>query len=117
MTLKIFISKIKSNQKVSFKDAMAVIKESYQYTPTSFTNGLGEQEITNEAGTNEGSCKIFAFAQLQQLDQQQALSLFGDYYQDVLNDPNGTSHQNIRNFMQYGWAGIQFNAQNTLRMK
>ena len=96
---------------------MAVINESYQYTPTTFTNGLGEQAVTNEAGTNEGSCKIFAFAQLQQLDQQQTLSLFGDYYQDVLNDPNGTSHQNIRNFMQYGWAGIQFDEQNTLRMK
>lgn len=96
---------------------MAILKESYKYTPTKFINGLGEQVVTNEAGTNEDSCKIFAFAQLQQLDQQQTLSLFGDYYQDVLNDPNGTEHQNIRNFMQYGWAGIQFNGQNTLHLK
>lgn len=117
MTSNSFINRLKSNQKVSFKDTMSTINESYQYTPTSFINGLGEQAVTNAAGTNEGSCKIFAFAQLQQLDQQQTLSLFGDYYQDVLNDPNGTSHQNIRNFMRYGWAGIQFKGKNTLRLK
>jgi len=46
---------------------------------------------------------------LHELDQQQTLNLFGDYYRlDVLNDPQGTGHQNIRNFMADGWAGISF---------
>ena len=118
MSLHTFITKIKSGQKVSFDDTMAVINESYHYTPTSFSNGLGNDCLNNDAGTNEGSCKIFAFAKLNQLDKTQTLNLFGDFYhQDVLNDPDGTGHQNIRNFMHYGWEGIQFSKQNTLRLK
>lgn len=115
MDLNTFIEKVKSNQQVSFDDTMAIINEHYQYTPTTFSNGLGDNAITNAAGTNEGSCKIFAFAQLNQLNQTQTLNLFGDFYhQDVLTEPNGSSHQNIRNFMQSGWDGIQFQQANTL---
>jgi len=108
MSLTSFIEKIKSNTAVSFDETIAVITENYHYQPTEFSNGLGEQSLVNQAGTNEGSCKIFSFAQINRLDQPQTLSLFGDYYRDVLNDPHGTGHQNIRNFMQYGWDGIHF---------
>ena len=73
--------------------------------------------MTNAAGSNEGSCKIFAFALHQQLTPEQTLNLFGDYYQDVLNDPNGTSHQNIRNFMHSGWTGIKFASPDALVIK
>ncbi|WP_428354103.1 HopJ type III effector protein [Methyloprofundus sp.] len=117
MTLNIFVNKVKSSQEINFADSMHIINEFYDYTPTRFSNGLGNQAVINEASTNEGSCKIFAFAQLQQLDQEQTLKLFGEYYQEVLNDPQGTGHQNIRNFMHSGWGGIQFNEQNTLRLK
>ena len=118
MHLDTFISKVKANKFISFDDTMACINELYVYTPTSFTNGIEENSINNLAGTNEGSCKIFAFATLNQLDELQTLNLFGDFYhQDVLNDPNGNGHQNIRNFMQYGWKGIQFSGPNTLRLK
>ncbi len=117
MPLNTFINKIKANQPVSFDDTMTIINDSYHYTPTTFINGLGEFAIINTAGSNEGSCKIFAFAKLQQLDQKQTLNLFGEYYQDVLKDPDGASHQNIRNFMQYGWKGIKFSEQDTLRLK
>ncbi|MBL6985446.1 MAG: HopJ type III effector protein [Methylobacter sp.] len=109
MSLISFIEKIKNNDPVSFDETISVITENYHYQATEFCNGLNEQLLVNKAGTNEGSCKIFAFAQLNQLDQQQTLNLFGDYYRlDVLNDPHGTGHQNIRNFMQYGWDGIRF---------
>ncbi|SMG64498.1 HopJ type III effector protein [methanotrophic bacterial endosymbiont of Bathymodiolus sp.] len=108
MSLNTFINSVTSNQPVSFEETMAIINEYYAYTATTFSNGLGDKAVINEAGSNEGSCKIFAFAQLNQLDQQQTLKLFGDYYQDVLNDPIGSSHQNIRNFMLSGWKGIQF---------
>lgn len=109
MSLASFLKKVKNNENVGFDETIAVITENYQYQPTEFSNGLNEQLLVNQAGTNEGSCKIFAFAQLHRLDQQQTLNLFGDYYRvDVLNDPNGTGHQNIRNFMQYGWDGISF---------
>ncbi|MBW6453083.1 MAG: HopJ type III effector protein [Methyloprofundus sp.] len=117
MLLNTFIEKIKTNQKVSFDDTMAVINAYYHYTPTTFSNGLDDNAVINEAGTNEGSCKIFAFAQLQHLNQAQTLNLFGDFYQDVLDDPNGNSHQNIRNFMKSAWQGIKFNTPNTLRPK
>jgi hypothetical protein len=109
MSLTAFLEKIKRHEPVSFDETIAVITENYDYQPTAFSNGLGAHQVINEAGQNEGSCKIFAFAQLNQLDQQQTLHLFGDYYRrEVLNDPNGSGHQNIRNFMDTGWAGIRF---------
>lgn len=109
MSLASFLEKVTNNEAVGFNETIAVITENYDYQPTEFHNGLNEQLLVNQAGTNEGSCKIFAFAQLHQLNRQQTLNLFGDYYRlDVLNDPNGTGHQNIRNFMQYGWDGISF---------
>lgn len=110
MSLAAFIEKVTHNVPVSFDETIAVITENYHYQPTEFCNGLNEPLLVNQAGTNEGSCKIFAFAQLNHLDQQQTLNLFGDYYRlDVLNDPQGAGHQNIRNFMRYGWDGIRFN--------
>ena len=63
----------------------------------------------NEAGTNEGSCKIFAFAQLHHLSEQATLACFGQYYrEDVLQNPQGNDHGNIRNFIKQGWQGITF---------
>jgi len=110
MQLSYFIEKVKNNLPVGFDETMAVISENYSYQPTEFSNGRNEDILVNKAGTNEGSCKIFAFAQIHRFDQQQTLGLFGDYYSvDVLNNPNGTGHQNIRNFMRYGWDGIRFN--------
>lgn len=109
MSTEDFIEKVKQNIPVSFPDTMAVIAYYYDYQPTEFSNGLGADRLVNAPGTNEGSCKIFAFAKLNRLTESQTLNLFGDYYRmDVLQDPNGTSHQNIRNFMKFGWKGIEF---------
>ncbi len=91
MSLASFLEKIYNNIPVSFDETIAVITENYHYQATEFSNGLNEDTLVNKAGTNEGSCKIFAFAKIHQLDQQQTLNLFGDYYRlDVLNDPQGT---------------------------
>ena len=109
MSLISFLEKIKNNIPLSFDETIAVITENYHYHPREFSNGLQEHTLINQAGTNEGSCKIFAFAKIHKLNHQQTLSLFGDYYRlDVLNDPQGSGHQNIRNFMKYGWEGIGF---------
>ena len=109
MLLATFLERIKHNVPVGFDETIAVITENYHYQATEFSNGLNEHKLVNKAGINEGSCKIFAFAQIHQLDQQQTLNLFGDYYRlDVLNEPQGSGHQNIRNFMKYGWEGIYF---------
>jgi hypothetical protein len=106
VTIDALLSKVKSNPEiVEFDDVMATIADHFDYTPSRFRNG----ELVNEAGTNEGSCKVFAFAQLQGLSEQETLSLFGRYYrEDVLGNPTGSDHGNIRNFMQTGWSGIAF---------
>lgn len=112
MSVNEFLEKIKNKQPVGFSETMSVINENYVYQPCQFHNGLADERLVNEAGTNEGSCRIFAFAQIHQLDQQETLDLFGDYYrQDVLGNPNGKDHQNIRNFMKFGWAGLEFEGQ------
>jgi hypothetical protein len=92
-------------QPVDFTLVMEVIDQHYDFTPTAFKNG----DTFNEAGQNNGSCKVFAFAKLHGLDEQSALHAFGDYYaKDVLQNPDGDDHANIRNFMQYGWKGVEF---------
>lgn len=106
MTISAFLENLKSNPTiVSFAETIAVIDNNYQFTPTAFSNG----NQVNKAGENNGSCKIFAFAKLHQLTELQTLSCFGSYYfEDVLQNPQGTDHQNIRNFMEFGWNGIHF---------
>lgn len=90
---------------IEFDEVIAVITDNYHYTPAAFNNG----DITNMAGSNEGSCKIFAFAELNDLTEAQTLACFGRYYrEDVLQHPEGSDHANIRNFMQHGWKGIHF---------
>lgn len=97
-----------NRQPVDFKKVIKVIETEYSFTPTRFING----SQINEANTNNGSCKIFAFGQLQGLSEQATLNAFGDFYtQDVLQNPNGSDHQNIRNFMQSGWKGVNFDGQ------
>lgn len=116
MTLNEFIQQVKTGHDIDFQQTIAIIAEYYHYQPTQFSNGL-QTPLLNEAGRNEGSCKIFAFAQLHQLDEQQTLSLFGNYYRlDVLGNPEGSDHQNIRHFIRDGWAGIAF-AGTALRAK
>ncbi|MDD8058931.1 HopJ type III effector protein [Shewanella metallivivens] len=87
-----------------FEETMALIDAHYDFAPSAFKNG----EQLNEAGQNSGSCKVFAFGQIQQLTEQQTLQLFGQHYRDVVATPQGDDHQNIRQFMQHGWAGILF---------
>lgn len=93
---------------ISFQEVIAYIDAHFDFTPTAFKNG----DTYNEAGQNSGSCKVFSFAKLTGLSQQQTLNCFGDYYKkDVLQNPDGTDHQNIRNFIKYGWDGISFENQ------
>lgn len=96
---------------ITFDQVLAVIAEEYEYTPQSFTNGMGERKLVNAAGSNEGSCKLFAFADMNDLNEAETLALFGHYYRvEVLGDLTGSNHANIRNFMRFGWGGILFDA-------
>lgn len=90
-----------------FSDVISWIDQHYSFTPTQFQNGAQ----LNEANQNNGSCKVFALALLLSLTQEQTLSLFCEHYKAVLEHPEGTDHQNIRQFMAHGFAGLAFEAQ------
>ena len=107
--LQAFLNKL-AQQQIDFEDTIQLINQLYDYQATGFRNGLS-QPVINQAGQNEGSCRIFAFAQLNALNEAQTLACFGRFYQEVLNDPQGMSHGNIRAFMRDGWAGIVFDGQ------
>ncbi|MCP4323045.1 MAG: HopJ type III effector protein [Alteromonadales bacterium] len=108
MLIKPFLEQLNTApESIEFTDTMAVIEANYLFTETTFSNG----EQKNKAGQNSGSCKIFAFAKLQNLSESQTLACFGIYYRDdVMKFPENDDHQNIRQFMINGWAGISFSA-------
>ncbi len=92
-----------------FEDVIAYVNTHYDYTPTRFTNGRGANTVVNEAGKNEGSCRLFALAKLKGLSEADTVQLFGRFYrEDVLKHPDASDHANIRRFMADGWAGICF---------
>lgn len=90
--------------KSKFADVIAFIESYYNHTPAAFKNG----EAYNEANQNQGSAKVFSFAKLNELSEKDTLWLFAEHYQSVLDTPEAADHQNIRQFMANGWAGITF---------
>lgn len=106
MSLIPFLQRLRETpQQIEFSETIEAIEAHYLYTPTAFRNG----DVENAAGQNGGSCKIFAFAKLQGLSEQETLACFGRYYRDdVLRYPEAGDHQNIRNFMRSGWGGVVF---------
>ena len=106
MNIEAFKIKLKNTPKqITFSDIMSIIDENYEFTPTAFKNGT----LENAVGQNSGSCKLFAFAKMQSFTKEETLACFGQFYfEDVLKDPNGNGHQNIRNFMKTGFDGITF---------
>jgi hypothetical protein len=103
-----YINQVTQNpEATSFQTTIEVIEANYTFTPTAFKNG----NLNNNAGDNNGSCKIFSFAKANQLSKEITLALFGKFYFDaVLKNPEGNDHQNIRNFILFGWDKISFDA-------
>lgn len=97
------LAKLKSGE-VKFADVIAFIDAHFEHHPIAFKNG----QHTNAATENQGSAKVFSFAQLNNLNPVDTLSLFAEHYRAVLDTPNAIDHQNIRQFMVHGWDGIQF---------
>ena len=97
-------SLISGSPSFTFEQVKAYIDVHYHFKATAFNNG----ELRNAIGQNEGSCKIFAFAQLQQLTDAQTLACFGEIYKKVLENPIASDHGNVRQFMLTGHAGISF---------
>lgn len=88
----------------TFAKTLHFIAEHYLYQPQAFQNG----PLQNAAGDNEGSCKIFGVALLEQLTREQALLAFGEHYQHVLANPTGTDHANIRQLLHGGLDSVSF---------
>jgi len=109
MSVDVFLKRLRETpDQIEFSETIAAIDGAYEFTPTAFTNG----ELRNEAGQNSGSCKLLSFAMLLGLTEAETLACFGRYYrEDVLQHPQGSDHQNIRNFMRTGWAGVAFDGQ------
>jgi len=106
MKLDDFLTQLDKNpESIEFNNTIAVIDANYDYTPIAFTNG----EVSNAAGKNEGSCKILAFARLNELSVILTLHCFGDYFrEEVLKNPDGDTHQNIRQLIKNGFDGAKF---------
>lgn len=106
MTLESFIKKLKNTpSQIMFSETISTIEALYNFNPSAFTNG----NLQNSKTENLGSCKVLAFGMKQQFTKEETLACFGQYYfKDVLEYPNGTDHQNIRNFMNTGFEGISF---------
>jgi len=91
-------------ENLKFEEVMALIDAHYEVGLIEFKNG----GIVNKQGENEGSAKLLSYAALSQLDKETTLKLWGEYYRDVVSNPDGDDHQNIRNFMKTGWEGCPF---------
>ncbi|MBW0148836.1 HopJ type III effector protein [Marinobacter arenosus] len=87
-----------------FDDTLALIDRHFEYQPTGFHNG----PLHNPAGENVGSCRVFALGRYCNLPETETLQLFAQHYQQVMGDPAGDSHGNIRQFISTGWSGIRF---------
>jgi hypothetical protein len=104
--LQSLLQQLQQNE-ILFNQVIDFINAQYQHQPTAFKNG----DAYNEESQNQGSARVFAFAQLNNLSKEDTLSLFAEHYRAVLDTPDGTDHQNIRQFMQHGWPGIEFKGQ------
>ena len=100
-----FAESVKKGGKVkNFDETIAMIDKHYDYFAVPFTN----DDLVNTANTNTGSAKVFSFGLMTEMDVESTLRLFGEHYDAVKSNPSGSDHQNIRNFMKKGWAGITF---------
>ena len=84
-----------SPESIEFEDTIGAIDAGYDFTSVAFEVG----PVSNAGGTNMGSAKIFSLAKLGGLSADATLHLFGRYYRDdVLKNPDGDDHANIRAF-------------------
>lgn len=92
------------SESIRFDDVLNFIAERYNYVPSGFRNG----DQYNTEGENQGSARVLFLGYLNGLSEVETLTLFGEHYSAVLRHPEGTDHQNIRQFIQHGWSGVSF---------
>src|SRR5690606_41784438 len=82
-----------------FQTVLDSIDTHYVYTPTAFRNGIEDDCVANAAGTNEGSCRVLAFAQLNGLSEAETPACPAQDYRAVLATPRGSDRATLRKFM------------------
>ncbi|MFZ5756236.1 MAG: HopJ type III effector protein [Pseudomonadota bacterium] len=100
-----------TDSSLMFQEVMSTIRRHYECTPVAFSVGESTPSpVRNPAGTNAASSQLLAFGKRLGLDEQTLLGLYAEHYRDVLADPAGSNHANIRAFMTGGWAGVSLPA-------
>jgi len=100
----LFNANLEMSGEVTFEEFTEMVNEFFETQLLEFKNG----DLLNKQGENEGSAMVLSYSALSNFDKETTLKLWGQYYREVLADPKGDSHQNIRNFMKYGWEGVPF---------
>lgn len=98
-----FLNAIQSDDH-QFSSTLDFIAEWFEFTPSAFMNG----NVANAVDQNQGSCKVFALAQLLELTNEQALRCFGEHYRDVVATPDVDNHHNLRRVLREGLENITF---------
>lgn len=91
-------------KQLKFQDVLDFIEQKFTYTASSFQNG----NQSNASDQNQGSARVLFLAKMNSLSEEDTLTLFAEHYQDVLSQPEGTNHANIRQFIENGWGGVSF---------
>lgn len=86
------------------EDVLEMINAHYETQLLEYSVG----NIVNKQGENEATGLILSYAALSNMNKETTLKLWGQYYRDVLKNPNGTDHANIREFMKNGWNSVPF---------
>lgn len=87
-----------------FAETIDAIDKAFEFFGTRFVNGAVESKDTE----NQGSSKVLSLAKLFDLPTDVVLSLFGEHYRAVKQDPSGSDHANIRALMQTGVEAVTF---------
>lgn len=101
--IKEILSKLALDE-IGFSDVLAQVDSEYNHVPTAFQNG----DQYNASTENQGSARVLFYAQLNKLSKEDTLRLFAEHYKNVLDNPGANNHQNIRQFIKNGWAGVKF---------
>ncbi|KAJ1637914.1 HopJ type III effector protein-domain-containing protein [Pavlovales sp. CCMP2436] len=89
---------------VMFAETLEAIDQAFEFFGTKFVNGA----VSSTSSENEGSSKVLSLSQLVGMTTDETLVCFGEHYRDVVADPSGSSHANVRALMTTGLEAVLF---------
>ncbi len=90
------------NRYPKLNETLSLIRSIYDIPPTGFV--VGNQ--INMSDENQGSLAILSFARACRLPDEEVLPMFGEAYEEVLGNPDGEDHSNIRALMDLGMSAF-----------